>query len=230
MPDASDRTRHEVGKQLSFALYGAGNRLVRMHKPFLEPLGLTFPQYLAMLELLASAPLSVGQLGTTLGLDSGTTSPLVQRLERAGLVTRRRAAVWRWRPFSRLRWKTVPSQTFTRMADRCATSFMSMMWRRPMSPRRPMTAAASPRSMYVPDTRLRFAKWLSSCALPAVPRRLSHWPVPQWRRPPHRCRSRMHRTGTRIHRGNTFTRRAARLRLCIIAGLMSRTAPGYTGN
>lgn len=102
MPDASDRTRHEVGKQLSFALYAAGNRLVRTHKPFLEPLGLTFPQYLVMLELLGSAPLSVGQLGTTLDLDSGTISPLVQRLERAGLVTRRRDATDERRVFVHL--------------------------------------------------------------------------------------------------------------------------------
>jgi hypothetical protein len=57
-------SRHDVNKQLSFALYGAANRLVRMHKPFLEPLGLTFPQYLVMLELLGDAPRSVGELGS----------------------------------------------------------------------------------------------------------------------------------------------------------------------
>ena len=37
--------RHSVGTQLSFALYGASNRIVRLHQPFLEPLGLTYPQY-----------------------------------------------------------------------------------------------------------------------------------------------------------------------------------------
>jgi DNA-binding MarR family transcriptional regulator len=92
MPDSSDRTRHEVNKQLSFALYRAGNSLVRMHKPFLEPLGLTFPQYLVMLELLASAPRWVGQLGMKLGMDTGTITPLVKRLEQAGFLTRRRDA------------------------------------------------------------------------------------------------------------------------------------------
>jgi DNA-binding MarR family transcriptional regulator len=92
MSDSSDRTRHEVNKQLSFALYRAGNCLVRMHKPFLEPLGLTFPQYLVMLELLGSAPRSVGELGTKLGMDTGTITPLVKRLEQAGFVTRRRDA------------------------------------------------------------------------------------------------------------------------------------------
>lgn len=79
-----------VATQLSFALYGAANRMVRLHKPILEPLGLTFPQYLVVLELLNDAPLSVGTLGTRLDMDTGTITPLVKRLEAAGLVTRTR--------------------------------------------------------------------------------------------------------------------------------------------
>tara|TARA_R110000824_G_scaffold366730_2_gene555622 strand:- start:153508 stop:153951 length:444 start_codon:yes stop_codon:yes gene_type:complete len=90
MPKPAGRTRHEANKQLSFALYGAANRFVRMHKPFLEPLGLTFPQYLVMLELLGAAPRSVGELGAKLGMDTGTITPLVKRLEQGGFVTRRR--------------------------------------------------------------------------------------------------------------------------------------------
>jgi MarR family transcriptional regulator, organic hydroperoxide resistance regulator len=82
--------RHSVGTQLSFALYGAANRMARMHKPFLEPLGLTFPQYLVILELLNGAPLSVGTLGARLDMDTGTITPLVKRLESAGFVTRTR--------------------------------------------------------------------------------------------------------------------------------------------
>lgn len=85
---ASDQ--HSVGTQLSFALYGAANRMVRMHKPFLEPLGLTFPQYLVILELLNGSPLSVGTLGARLDMDTGTITPLVKRLDAAGLVTRSR--------------------------------------------------------------------------------------------------------------------------------------------
>jgi len=85
-------TRYEVNKQLSFALYGAANRLVRMHKPFLEPLGLTFPQYLVVLELLGGSPRSVGELGAKLGMDTGTITPLLKRLEQADLITRRRDA------------------------------------------------------------------------------------------------------------------------------------------
>lgn len=85
-----DRDKEAVGAQLSFALYGAANRVVRMHKPFLEPLGLTFPQYLVILELLNGAPRTVGELGSRLGMDTGTLTPLLKRLQAAGMVTRTR--------------------------------------------------------------------------------------------------------------------------------------------
>ena len=93
MNDRPSKTRGEVDKQLAFALYGAATRMARMHKPFLEPLGLTFPQYLAMLELLDGAPLSVGGLGARLGMDTGTITPLVKRLEASRLVTRTRDTI-----------------------------------------------------------------------------------------------------------------------------------------
>ncbi|KQQ55772.1 MarR family transcriptional regulator [Pseudomonas sp. Leaf127] len=83
-------SRERVGTQLSFSLYAAANRMVRLHKPFLEPLGLTFPQYLVILELLNGSPLSVGALGTCLAMDAGTITPLLKRLEAAGFVTRTR--------------------------------------------------------------------------------------------------------------------------------------------
>jgi DNA-binding MarR family transcriptional regulator len=82
----------EVGQQLSFALYGAANRMVRLHKPFLEPLGLTFPQYLVMLELFNSSPRAVGELGAKLDMDTGTITPLLKRLEVSGMVARVRDA------------------------------------------------------------------------------------------------------------------------------------------
>lgn len=75
---------------MSFALYGAANRMVRLHKPFLEPMGLTFPQYLVVLALLDGAPQSVGELGARLGMDTGTITPVVKRLEAAGMVSRAR--------------------------------------------------------------------------------------------------------------------------------------------
>ena len=81
-------SNNDLGQQLSFALYGAANRMVRLHKPLLEPLGLTFPQYLAILALLDGAPQTVGVLGARLDMDTGTITPLVTRLEAAGLVSR----------------------------------------------------------------------------------------------------------------------------------------------
>jgi MarR family transcriptional regulator, organic hydroperoxide resistance regulator len=90
--NVSDATRREIDGELSFALYGAANRMIRMHKPFLEPMGLTFPQYLVMVELLDGTPRTVGDLGGKLGMDTGTITPLLKRLEKAELVTRRRDA------------------------------------------------------------------------------------------------------------------------------------------
>ncbi|MBB4194834.1 DNA-binding MarR family transcriptional regulator [Rhizobium aethiopicum] len=83
-------SRRAVGTQLSFALYGAANRMARFHKPFLQPLGLTFPQYLVMLELYGGTPRAVGELGLNLDMDTGTITPLLKRLELAGMVTRTR--------------------------------------------------------------------------------------------------------------------------------------------
>ncbi|TWC24717.1 TetR family transcriptional regulator [Pseudomonas sp. SJZ085] len=80
----------EAGNQLSFALYSASNRMIRLHKPLLDPLGLTFPQYLVMLELFSEAPRSVGDLGARLAMDTGTITPLLKRLEASGKVTRTR--------------------------------------------------------------------------------------------------------------------------------------------
>ena len=61
-----------------------------MHRPFLEPLGLTFPQYLVILELLETSPGSVGKIGAKLGLDTGTTTPLLKRMEQSGLIVKKR--------------------------------------------------------------------------------------------------------------------------------------------
>ncbi|ORM55106.1 MarR family transcriptional regulator [Pantoea conspicua] len=62
----------------------------RMHKPFLDPLGLTFPQYLVMLELFSETPRTVGDLGSRLGMDTGTITPVLKRLESAGRIVRTR--------------------------------------------------------------------------------------------------------------------------------------------
>lgn len=73
---------------MSFALYAAGNRMVRLHKPILDPLGLTFPQYLVLMELYAEAPRTVGDIGSRVAMDAGTITPVLKRLEAAGKVTR----------------------------------------------------------------------------------------------------------------------------------------------
>lgn len=82
----------QLDLQLCFALYSAGNLMTRLYRPLLEPLGLTYPQYLAMLALWERAPQTMGELSRRLRLDSGTLAPLFNRLEARGLVTRTRDA------------------------------------------------------------------------------------------------------------------------------------------
>ncbi|MBP0615521.1 MarR family winged helix-turn-helix transcriptional regulator [Jiella mangrovi] len=79
-----------LDRQVCFPLYAASNLITRLYRPALARLGLTYPQYLVMLVLWEAAPQSVGSLGERLHLDSGTLTPLLKRLETAGLVVRRR--------------------------------------------------------------------------------------------------------------------------------------------
>ncbi|MDY0745641.1 MarR family transcriptional regulator [Paucibacter sp. R3-3] len=78
--------------QLCFALYSSSLAMTKFYKPLLDPLGLTYPQYLAMLVLWEQDGISVSALGQKLSLDSGTLTPLLKRLEAAELITRERAA------------------------------------------------------------------------------------------------------------------------------------------
>ncbi|MCH7345531.1 MarR family transcriptional regulator [Pelomonas sp. CA6] len=80
-----------LDRQLCFALYGSSLAMTKLYKPLLEPLGLTYPQYLVMLVLWEGDGLSVSALGQRLGLDSGTLTPLLKRLEAAELIQRQRA-------------------------------------------------------------------------------------------------------------------------------------------
>jgi DNA-binding MarR family transcriptional regulator len=75
---------------LCFALYAASRAFTRAYQPLLEPLDLTYPQYLAMLVLWERDDVSVSELGERLFLDSGTLTPLLKRLEETGRVERRR--------------------------------------------------------------------------------------------------------------------------------------------
>jgi DNA-binding MarR family transcriptional regulator len=78
--------------QLCFALYSASLAMTKLYKPLLEPLGLTYPQYLVMLVLWQGDGLTVSQIGERLALDSGTLTPLLKRLESSGLLQRLRDA------------------------------------------------------------------------------------------------------------------------------------------
>lgn len=76
--------------QLCFALYSASRATTAAYRPLLEPMGLTYPQYVVMLALWEHDGASVRELGDRLALDSGTLSPLLKRIESLGLITRRR--------------------------------------------------------------------------------------------------------------------------------------------
>ncbi|GAB3625653.1 MarR family transcriptional regulator [Pandoraea terrae] len=84
------KTGTALEAQLGFALYSASLAMTKAYKPFLDRLGLTYPQYLAMLVLWEADDVPVSHLGTRLGLDSGTLTPLLKRLENMGLLARRR--------------------------------------------------------------------------------------------------------------------------------------------
>ncbi|WP_427004359.1 MarR family winged helix-turn-helix transcriptional regulator [Pseudarthrobacter sp. H2] len=92
MTDAPRLHSPRLNRQLCFAMYSASRAATAAYRPMLEELGLTYPQYLVMLVLWEEQPRSVGELGEELGLDSGTLSPLLKRLESLGFVERRRSA------------------------------------------------------------------------------------------------------------------------------------------
>lgn len=86
IPDEEKR----LERQLCFAVYSAAHAFNRAYKPILDRVGLTYPQYLVMLVLWEKGCLSVKTIGEKLDLDSGTLSPLLKRLEQAGLIIRTR--------------------------------------------------------------------------------------------------------------------------------------------
>jgi DNA-binding MarR family transcriptional regulator len=94
-PKRADNTQQgmdllALGNQLCFALYSASLEMTKLYRPLLEPLNLTYPQYLVMLVLWEQSGILVKELGARLHLDSGTLTPLLKRLEKAGFVRRQR--------------------------------------------------------------------------------------------------------------------------------------------
>ncbi|MDR3375845.1 MAG: MarR family transcriptional regulator [Ancalomicrobiaceae bacterium] len=88
MPTSAAAPR--LDDQLCFAIYGAEQAMSRAYRSVLGPLGLTYPQYLVLLVLWENNDLSVKAIGERLGLDSGTVTPLLKRMESGGFLRRRR--------------------------------------------------------------------------------------------------------------------------------------------
>ncbi|MEW1955488.1 MarR family transcriptional regulator [Terrabacter sp. NPDC080008] len=80
----------KLDQQVCFALAVAARNVIALYRPILEPLGLTHPQYLVMLALWERSPLTLREVGRLLSLEPATLSPLLKRLEAAGLVSRER--------------------------------------------------------------------------------------------------------------------------------------------
>jgi len=79
-----------LDSHLCFALYAAGNHMTRLFVPFLQRLGVTYPQYLVLVVLWERGPKGVGDLASLLHMEFGTLSPMLKRIEGKGLITRQR--------------------------------------------------------------------------------------------------------------------------------------------
>lgn len=82
----------KLENQLCFPLYACAKEVVRRYTPLLAPLRLTYTQYIAMMAMWEHKTLTVKRLGELLYLDSGTLTPLLKKMERAGWVSRQRSA------------------------------------------------------------------------------------------------------------------------------------------
>ena len=82
----------KLENQLCFPLYAASKEITRRYAPYLEPLDLTYTQYIVMLVLWEEKKCNVSELGKKLFLDSGTLTPLLKKLEAKGYVVRQRSA------------------------------------------------------------------------------------------------------------------------------------------
>lgn len=81
----------KLENQLCFSIYAASRAITKIYRPFLDTLGITYPQYLVMLVLWEHNTLSLKELGNILYLDSGTLTPLLKRLEGMQLIKRERS-------------------------------------------------------------------------------------------------------------------------------------------
>lgn len=81
-----------LDRQVCFPLYAASRLLTRAYQPFLEPLGITYPQYIVLMILWEDAPCTVSHIGQRALLNTNTLTPLLKRLEQLGFVQRQRRA------------------------------------------------------------------------------------------------------------------------------------------
>lgn len=81
----------KLDKQLCFSVYVLHREIMQQYRPILDAIGLTYPQYIAMMVLWENGQQTVNQLGEKLNLDNGTVTPLLKRLESKKLVTRTRS-------------------------------------------------------------------------------------------------------------------------------------------
>jgi len=81
----------KLENQLCFPLYACAKEIVRRYTPLLEPLGLTYTQYIAMMVMWKHKSISVRDMGKLLFLDSGTLTPMLKKMEKAGWIQRKRS-------------------------------------------------------------------------------------------------------------------------------------------
>ena len=87
-----EMTGMQLEEQLCFPLYACSREVIKRYRPYLDELGLTYTQYIVMMVVWAEGTISVRDMGRRLFLDSGTLTPVLKTLEKAGLITRRRSA------------------------------------------------------------------------------------------------------------------------------------------
>jgi len=82
----------KLKNQICFPLYACSKEVVRRYKPFLDQVGLTYTQYIAMMVMWEHRQVSVKEIGEYLYLDSGTLTPVLKTLEKKGLIERHRSS------------------------------------------------------------------------------------------------------------------------------------------
>jgi MarR family transcriptional regulator, organic hydroperoxide resistance regulator len=85
------REQLKLENQLCFPVYAASRLITRIYQPYLDEIGITYPQYLVLLVLWEKDEVTVNEISRKLFLNTNTTTPLLKRLEAQGLVTRRRS-------------------------------------------------------------------------------------------------------------------------------------------